>query len=281
LCQQVKLHNQLAWMYCIVLDSQADKNGSESWQLRQAEVMIETDMLRAGADAYICLHPLSSHGSFQTTVNSDIEPELALAQQQLLVAQVQVGLQRVKTYRELIRTNDILSAIALSDPLTELNNRRAFEWELPRQIQNARTRGMPISLLMLDVDFFKRINDTYGHVVGDRALQLISARLRHNLRFYDTPFRYGGEEFVILLNDTGLQEAGAIAERICYLISDQPFTISDTLELHITISAGAASLMPHDDLRGVSLLHRADKNLFQAKAQGRNCAVSREAEETA
>ncbi|GAB4476459.1 MAG: hypothetical protein OHK0037_38060 [Elainellaceae cyanobacterium] len=132
---------------------------------------------------------------------------------------------------------------------------------------------MPISLLMLDVDFFKTINDTYGHLVGDRALQLIASRLRHNLRFYDTPFRYGGEEFVIILSDTGNQEAEAIANRICRLISEQPFVIDDALDLTITISAGTASLLVQDDARGTSLLRRADQNLLRAKALGRNRVV--------
>lgn len=273
LCRQVKAQKHLAWIYCIVLDSHLVEDTTELWQLWQAEMVVKLSMLEAGADAYTSLYS-SPAPQTQAEANPKVELAFNLAQRRLLAAQVQVGLQRVQTHRDLIRTNDILSAIALSDPLTELNNRRAFEWELPRQIHNARVRSVPISLLMLDVDFFKAINDTYGHVVGDRALQVIAARLRHNLRFYDTPFRYGGEEFVVLLSDTASQEAGAIANRICRLMSDQPFTISDTLDLHITISAGAASLLPYDDPRGMSLLRRADKNLLQAKARGRNCAVN-------
>jgi two-component system cell cycle response regulator len=133
---------------------------------------------------------------------------------------------------------------------------------------------MPISVVMLDVDFFKSINDTYGHLVGDRALILLAARLRHNLRFYDTPFRYGGEEFVVVLSDTGAQEAEMIANRICQLIGAQPFAINETLDLRITISAGTATLNPDDDLKGVSLLQRADDCLLQAKLQGRNRVIS-------
>jgi two-component system cell cycle response regulator len=126
---------------------------------------------------------------------------------------------------------------------------------------------------MLDVDFFKRINDTYGHLVGDAVLQLLSARLRHNLRFYDTPFRYGGEEFVILLSDTGHQEAAQIANRICQLINEQPFSIDESLDLNITISAGVATLQNRDDAKGHSLLQRADQRLLKAKALGRNRVV--------
>lgn len=274
LCQQIKSQTQIAWIYCIVLDSHPVKDASALWHLWQSELTVKTNMLEAGADAYICLYLSSS-----PMVGTGVNPDFVLAQQQFLIAQVGVGLQRVQTHRDLMRANDILSAIALSDPLTELNNRRAFEWELPRQIHSARARGTPISLLMLDVDFFKRINDTYGHLIGDRTLKVIAARLRHNLRFYDTPFRYGGEEFVVLLSDTASQEAEAIANRICRLISDRPFTISDTLDLHITISAGVASLVPYDDPCGISLLRRADRNLLKAKAGGRNCAVNDEDEE--
>jgi two-component system cell cycle response regulator len=274
LCQQIKSQTQIAWIYCIVVDSHPVKDASALWQLWQSELTVKTNMLEAGADAYICLYLSSS-----AMVGTGVDPDFVLAQQQFLVAQVGVGLQRVQTHRDLMRANDVLSAIALSDPLTELNNRRALEWELPRQIHSARARAAPISLLMLDVDFFKRINDTYGHLIGDRALEVIAARLRHNLRFYDTPFRYGGEEFVVLLSDIASQEAEAIANRICRLISERPFTISDTLDLHITISAGVASLLPYDDPRGISLLRRADRNLLKAKARGRNCAVNKEEEE--
>ncbi|BAU44764.1 diguanylate cyclase [Leptolyngbya sp. O-77] len=262
LCQRVKAQSHLAWIYCVVVDDRQPPALGELGDRPQEGVQLETSALMMGADACVEL--------WRAKLQDKSAEKDA---QSLISAHVQAGLRRVQNHRELIRTNDILSAIALSDPLTELNNRRAFEWELPRQIHNARLRGMPISLLMLDVDFFKSINDTYGHLVGDRALQLIASRLRHNLRFYDTPFRYGGEEFVIILSDTGNQEAEAIANRICRLISDQPFVIDDSLDLNITISAGTASLIAQDDARGISLLRRADQNLLRAKALGRNRVV--------
>jgi two-component system cell cycle response regulator len=199
--------------------------------------------------------------------------DTVMQQDRLLSAQIASGLRMVKNHRELMRTNDILSAIALSDPLTELNNRRALDWELPRQVQNSRSRSEQMSVLMLDVDFFKNINDTYGHPIGDRALQLISGRLRHNLRFRDTLFRYGGEEFVILLSGTDAQEALLVGRRLCRLISDQPFAVNDDLNLEMTISAGVASLNDNDDSKGASLLQRADQNLLKAKAAGRNRVI--------
>jgi two-component system cell cycle response regulator len=263
LCHQLKQQTRLAWIYCILLDDQPLPEGPLTWNW---EAELTTTALAQGADAYIWIPNARE-------MDAPSEAGLVL-QEQLLEAQIQAGLRSVQNYRELMRTNDLLSAIALSDPLTELNNRRALEWELPRQIQNARSRALPLSLLMLDVDFFKTINDTYGHLVGDQALKLLSARIRYNLRFYDTPFRYGGEEFVIILSNTDRQEAPIIANRLCQLISEEPFAISEDLDLHITISAGAASLKADDDPKGVSLLGRADQNLLQAKFAGRNRVVS-------
>ena len=206
-----------------------------------------------------------------TRVNAETLQQVCITR---LKMQLQVGIRRVHNHRELMRQNDLLSAIALSDPLTELNNRRAFEWELPRKIQNARHRQAPLSLLVLDVDYFKSINDNYGHLAGDRALQLLSARLRHHLRFCDTPFRYGGEEFVVILSDTDTEEAVQIGHRLCCRIAEKPFALSDVLDVQITISIGSASLLPSDDERGMSLINRADRYLFVAKSQGRNQVVS-------
>lgn len=266
LCRQLKDQTKLAWIYCIVLDSPAQRLG-ESWLDHRWELECRTEALESGADAYLWLPQSPSK-------EDPSEQELFVQQDRVLHAQILTGLRMVQTYRELMRTNDILSAIALSDPLTELNNRRALDWELPRQVQNARSRTEPLSVLMLDVDFFKLINDTYGHSAGDRALKLIASRLRHNLRFRDTLFRYGGEEFVIILNSTDQHEALLVGRRLCRLISENPFNIDEALSLSITISAGAASLQQSDDYRGATLLQRADKNLLKAKTTGRNRVIS-------
>lgn len=256
LCRQIKGQGRLAWIYCILVDDQPSYPDNPQTDL-------ELEALEMGADAYRQIPPVEEiYGAIPYSLPHRI-----------LQAQIQVGLKQVQTHRELMRTNDVLSAIALSDPLTNLNNRRAFEWELPRQIQNARERSVPISLVMLDVDFFKSINDTYGHLVGDQVLRFLAARLRHNLRIYDTPFRYGGEEFVVILSNTDAREAMMIANRICQLIQEQPFAIDEALDLTVTISAGTATLQPDDDAKGLSLLHRADQCLLSAKAQGRNRVI--------
>lgn len=248
LCHQIK-QPQLAWTYCILIND----CDSKTLGVQDEEEMNNcAEALEWGADAYLSI------AQFAPTVN------------RLLRAQIYAGLRGVQFYRELRQTNDVLSTMALADPLTELNNRRAMEWELPRQTQNARNYGTALSLIILDVDYFKSVNDTYGHQIGDLVLQLLAARLQHNLRLQDTIFRYGGEEFVIVLNQTNIQEAKIVANRLRRLISDQPFNIDGTLALQITISLGIATLNTEDDLKGEKLLRRADYNLLQAKSNGRN-----------
>lgn len=265
LCYELKEQAKLAWIYCILLDRPKHML-DEVWHDRTWELDCRAEALEGGADAYLWLPGHDFYGK-------PLDTAALVQQDRILRAQILAGLRSVKNHRELMRTNDILSAIALSDPLTELNNRRALDWELPRQVQNARARSEALSIVMLDVDYFKRINDTYGHPVGDRALQLVSSRLRHNLRFRDTLFRYGGEEFVIILSNTDQHEALLVARRLCRLISEQTFSIDDTLDLNITISAGTATLVNTDDMKGVSFLKRADQNLLKAKSSGRNRVV--------
>ena len=253
LCHQIKEQSQLGWTYCILVDYQPEISVDGMSLDPHQELIACGQALEHGADAYLRLSAV-----------------LAYEEMRLLKAQIQAGLRGVRFYREVMQTNDVLSTMALADPLTQLSNRRAMEWELPRQIHNARAESTPLSLVMLDVDYFKSVNDTYGHQVGDRVLQLLSARLRHNLRFQDTLFRYGGEEFVIVLSNTTFQDALIVARRLRGLISDQPFNIDGSLALGITVSMGLASLISTDDAKGESLIRRADHNLLRAKSSGRN-----------
>lgn len=268
LCWQLKQQTSLAWIYCILIADDATNQIEEIVPGWNWELACRTAALEGGADACLCL---------QTQKTEDLASLAGFdLQNHLLQVQIEAGIRRVQIYRNMMRTNDLLSAIALSDPLTELSNRRALDWELPRQIQSARSRKTPLSLLILDIDYFKSVNDTYGHLAGDRLLQLVSARLRHNLRFQDTPFRYGGEEFVIILSNTTPEEAQQVAHRLNSIIGNQAFAIDANRALKITISIGVASLQPGDDPNGTSLLGRADQNLLEAKACGRNRVVAKE-----
>ena len=257
-CLNLQSRSNFQWFYSLIVAG-AELSRSDDG-IAQLDHKVEA--LNLGADAYLRIEQLAT-GAFST---DDVHSRL-------LRAQLRVGLQSANRYRDLVQTNDLLSTIALVDPLTELNNRRALDWDLPRQIKTARQGDRPFSLLIFDLDFFKRINDTYGHLVGDVSLKLLSARLRHNLRAKDTLFRYGGEEFVVLLTDTPHDEAGDIARRLCKIISQQSFTINDDLELSLTVSVGVSELQASDEADGLSLLERADQCLRQAKQAGRNRVV--------
>ncbi len=265
LCHQIKEQTQLGWIYCILVDDQSEMTDEGLLLDPDWKLTAYAEALENGADAYLRMNSAGTKDS-----------ALTLEEDRLLKAQIHAGLRGVRFYRELMQTNDVLSTMALADPLTELSNRRAMEWDLPRQIQNARSYSTALSLIMLDVDYFKSVNDNYGHQVGDRVLQLLAARLQHNLRLQDTLFRYGGEEFVIVLSQTDSQEAQIVAKRLRRLVGDQPFNIDGTLALQITISLGLASLNAEDDLKGESLLRRADHNLLRAKSSGRNQVVCAE-----
>ena len=199
------------------------------------------------------------------------------SQQRLIQAHIHIGLNRAQRYRDLSRINDWLSAVALVDALTQLSNRRAFDMELPRQIKVARTKSKPLSLMVIDIDAFKSVNDRHGHLVGDDVLKQLARRLLANMRFYDSPFRYGGEEFVVTLNNTGIEEGKMIATRLRKSIERSPFKLemlADGLEsLDITVSIGLTQLQIVDDDKGASFLHRADQNLLKAKANGRNQVI--------
>ncbi|MEH2304994.1 GGDEF domain-containing protein [Nostoc sp.] len=263
LCNWLKEQSKLSWIYSILFEDRFQQftDINKGWH---RELEMSAAALKQGADAYIwhLIDEKTDHNLAELTANHG-----------LILAQLTVGLRKAQKYRDLIRTNDMLSAIALADSLTELNNRRALEWDLPRQIQKARTQKTSLSLIILDVDHFKKVNDTHGHLVGDRILQILCQRLRHNLRCQDTGFRYGGEEFVILLANTTDEEALLVARRLNRVVSDEPFALSNKLTINITISLGTASLQADDDEQGESLLNRADQCLLQAKNAGRNRVI--------
>lgn len=258
--------------------------------------------LESGADAYlwrlpadkgstlqaVCMEPeslMTAPGAAQRAssgVSTSRVPQFSFrkSQQRLIQAHIHIGLNRAQRYRDLARINDWLSAVALVDALTQLSNRRAFDMELPRQVKVARSKSKPLSLMVIDIDYFKSVNDRHGHLVGDDVLKQLAKRFLNNMRFYDAPFRYGGEEFVVMLSNTGLEEGQMIAERLRDSIERSPFELHELADemaaLNITVSIGLTQLKPTDDESGASFLHRADQNLLRAKAAGRNRVMSDE-----
>ncbi|GGD25700.1 PleD family two-component system response regulator [Aureimonas glaciei] len=163
-------------------------------------------------------------------------------------------------------------ALAVTDSLTGLNNRRFLESHLPVVIERARTDAKPLSVLIADIDHFKRINDGWGHDAGDAVLKEFAARLKDSLRASDLACRFGGEEFVILMPEADGRTAQIIAERLRSLVADAPFDVAGEAIL-VTVSAGIAVLDPATD-DWESLLKRADRGLYEAKRNGRNQVVA-------
>lgn len=158
---------------------------------------------------------------------------------------------------------------ALRDPLTGAQNRSAFQTTLDREFDLARRQGVPLSLIVLDIDHFKHFNDNYGHSFGDDVLKAVTTSADSTIRRSDLMFRYGGEEFVIVASHTDLEGAHLLAERIRQNI-EALGTVAGR-EVCITASLGVAELKPDDST--TRLFDRADKALYRAKAQGRNQTV--------
>jgi two-component system cell cycle response regulator len=167
-----------------------------------------------------------------------------------------------------------LKHLGLMDPLTGVNNRRYVELRLVEEVGRTRRRAGALSCLYIDIDHFKRINDDYGHQSGDEVLREVATRVKAELRLSDTLGRFGGEEFVVLLPDTQLADAGNVAERIRASISDTPFYMAAN-QRQVTASIGVASLSVVDsdqtvELAGHALVAQADRALYKAKESGRN-----------
>ena len=181
---------------------------------------------------------------------------------------------RKRRYTERLRDNVQMSIeMAITDALTGLFNRRYMENHLATLIEQAGTRGKPLSALMLDIDYFKSINDTYGHDAGDDVLRDLALRVKRSIRGIDLACRYGGEEFVLVMPETDMAVAAMVAERLRRRIAAEPFSIQKGAKsVPVTISIGIAGLRDKDDT-AASVLKRADQALYRAKRDGRNRVV--------
>ena len=161
--------------------------------------------------------------------------------------------------------------LSLVDPLTGLYNRRHLDGNLEREFMRAKRYDSDLSLAVIDIDFFKKINDTYGHICGDYVLKEAAYLILESFRKTDIVFRYGGEEFVVLLTETPLESAQIALERLRKSIENYPFKFRNE-NLKITVSIGAAGVS-EDINSGSELLDLADKSLYTAKESGRNRLV--------
>ena len=185
---------------------------------------------------------------------------------------------RRKRYTDYLRDNlDHSLELAVTDQLTGLHNRRYMTGQLDALVKRAALGGDPVSCLLIDIDHFKKINDGYGHDVGDEVLREFAVRLASNVRAIDLPCRYGGEEFVVVMPGTKLEDAERIAERIRLHVAGSPFRVMGGSELlTVTISIGVAATSGPDE-KPEALLKRADEGVYEAKASGRNRVIIRAA----
>jgi two-component system cell cycle response regulator len=181
---------------------------------------------------------------------------------------------RKRRYAERLRDNVQMSIeMAITDALTGLFNRRYMESHLGTLIEQAIVRGKPLTALVIDIDYFKSINDTHGHDAGDDVLREFALRIRRSIRGIDLACRCGGEEFVIVMPETDMAVAAMVAERLRRRIAADPFVIQQGAgSVPVTISIGIAALRGKDD-SAAALVKRADQALYRAKRDGRNRVV--------
>lgn len=244
-CRKVREHGSEPYVYILLLTSRSEKGDTVAG-------------LEAGADDYL------------------IKPFEA----QELKVRLHVGRRSLDLQNELIETREALRIQATHDALTGIWNRRAIVDSLTAEVARSKRDGNPLGIAMVDIDHFKRINDLFGHQVGDAVLTEIADRLKNSLRPYDRIGRYGGEEFLAVLHNVNLSGAGRIGERMRQSLSDSEFKL-DQESLSLTCSIGIACTDQCDEFSEESLVKAADKALFEAKLAGRNRVATQNSEDSA
>lgn len=189
-----------------------------------------------------------------------------------LAARVKTQIRRQRYASELRQSVSNTMALAVTDDMTGLYNRRYFDRHLGVMLSKAQGQDRDMALMILDIDHFKSVNDTYGHDIGDAVLREFAARLKRNIRGVDLACRFGGEEFVVLMPDTDYAQAEMVAERVRQAISERVFEVNAGRPLAVTVSAGVTL---HENAADTpeSLIKRADVALYRAKREGRNRVV--------
>jgi diguanylate cyclase (GGDEF)-like protein/PAS domain S-box-containing protein len=226
----------------------------------------KTSDWKQAAVLYVHGHPGGSIEVYYTGDLEEGEESPFLQEEENLLLAIAERLGRIV---ERFRAEQLLLKLATTDPLTELYNRRHYFELAEREVERSRRYGHPLACIMFDIDYFKRINDSYGHLFGDRVLKEMVRCCRKNIRKVDIFARYGGDEFVILLPETGLNRSKQLAVRLCSDFQNNPLKI-DEREISISLSLGLASMQGNENLALDTLLNRADEALYGAKKKGRN-----------
>ncbi len=234
LAHELKSHAELRTRYIIMLTGEADQED-------------KVEGLELGADDYITK-------PFQY-------PEL--------LARVRAGKRIVDLQKELVATNKRLELLSITDGLTRLYNHRYLQDELARAFDESKRYQRPLSLAMIDIDFFKKINDTHGHATGDEVLKAVSKLMSDSVRSTDLVARYGGEEFAVMMPETALDDALVFAEKIRSLLEAESIS-TQAGPLSVTVSIGVTSV-PHSRVHSPKeMVISADRALYRAKKSGRN-----------
>lgn len=275
----------------------ADPAAAEAWVKRGGAEMV---MVAAGADTHPALHlcsrlkamPDSRHVPIlMITLDEDVETNaraLDLGVQDYITRPIERAELRARV-RTLVRrhryTQSLRSlhhhtvSLAMKDALTGLYNRRYLEGRLTPVLEADRAKTPPFSLMVFDLDHFKRVNDTYGHAIGDEVLKAVAGRVSGCLRDQDVLARFGGEEFIVLMPDSDLDLAMRVAERVRKTVEAAPMAVGGAGTgtaanlIPVTISIGVTEVAPQDRVP-VDIIDRADRALYDAKASGRNCVVA-------
>jgi diguanylate cyclase (GGDEF)-like protein len=235
----------------------------EKRKLRPKQMMIDP---KATLKSHLTL-PLTIEGEIIGCISLNSDQPNAFDAQDLQFLSV-IGYQMAASLKHFQRFSSIKN-IAIYDTLTNLYNRRYFEERLEVEAQKSFFSDTSLSLVMVDIDHFKRVNDTFGHTEGDRVLCEIASLLKTSVRKKDTVARYGGEEFILILPEAGLEESSMIAERIRRLVEDTPFEIGQA-QINLTVSLGISNFPSHQARSKEELVKMADLALYDAKRRGRN-----------
>ena len=233
-CRKIRRHIQEPYTYVILLTA------------LHGEQELVTG-LEAGADEYLT-KPFNSNE---------------------LRVRLRTGRRIIELQNELLAVRDRLRVQATHDPLTGLWNHEEILKKLDQELAQTKRNGGKISIIMADLDNFKSVNDTYGHMAGDAVLRIVTQRMLERMRPYDALGRYGGEEFLVVLPASNQEAATALAERMRSIISETPVDTSEGL-LPITMSLGVATSCRDHLLEAAALVRAADAALYQAKQAGRN-----------
>ncbi len=255
-----------------------DKVGSQiAGEIEQVMAMIETAI--GSADTYS-----RSLAGVSEQMGTDDRDQIRTIIESLVQATREVETangemqQRLKNsrmeIRELQENLEVVRTESLTDPLTTLANRKYFQDAFQRLIKDAEMKSEPLSVIMSDIDHFKKFNDTYGHLTGDQVLRLVAVSLKHNVKGQDVASRYGGEEFAVLLPRTPLAQAEIVADHIRRAVQSKELMRRSTGETlgRVTISLGISTWRKGDSM--ATMIERADACLYAAKGAGRNCVVT-------